>query len=153
MKRNETSNPLNVLTCVINCVSKTTRFPAGLPAAIPNQFRFGTGGFRRKTQFCLSCAEFSRRFPDLELTVNRSMRRISLDLCAGRLVEDTRKKSGLLLRLNRNRERHIRGNRSAIYPRSPCRQFFLALDTPQKNKKRDGKPRHALTLTGQQIRP
>ncbi len=43
-------------------------------------------------------------FPTWNVTVNRSMRRASLDLCAGRLVEDTRKKSGLRLRLNRNRE-------------------------------------------------
>jgi len=32
-------------------------------------------------------------FPTWNVTVNRSMQRISLDLCAGRLVEDTRKKS------------------------------------------------------------
>jgi hypothetical protein len=101
------------------------------------------------------------------------MRRISLDLCAGRLVKDTRKKRGLRLRLNRNREPpthkrksqriksalaiaaqpsatpqprtatanrlHIRGNRSALNPRLPCRQTFLALapgsDQNGKNRK------------------
>jgi hypothetical protein len=54
----------------------------------------GTRGLCRETQFGCPCGKFARRFRSVDSTVKRSMQRTS-SLCAGRLLEDARKKSDL----------------------------------------------------------
>ena len=59
--------------------------PRSLPRSLP-QFQPGTGGFWRKTQFYFALVlRLSAGFPAWS-DRQRSMRRISLDLCAGRLL-------------------------------------------------------------------